>query len=719
VHLLLSSENVLIDNIEKENQDVYLCNSFYPLKWYNFKVGCGLNDNFQHVTYVVIDLYPARYNPVVDKLIVADSAEIKVSYCPSEKNIFSTDDEYNMVIIAPKVFKSALDELVNHKNAFGVKTYIKTIEDIYNEYPNGVDKPEDIKLFIKDAIEKNNIKYVLLVGGLKSMIWNNPRENTNYGVKYWYVPVRYNNFYDNPLHPLSYAKLHDPGVLCDLYYADVYREGGQFDDWDPNNDGIIAAWGREAENIENDTGIDYYPDVALGRLACTSVSEVRDVVNKIINYEKSKADPSWFKKMIVISGDGFMDQDDLDIKWDTNDLPNGDYTIYGQSSNPIGDTGPIDIINITIDHSKATKLTFNHNDNLRINSYPGKPIAEIVSVSEGDILGYNDSTYEPTEKQAYGNSANGWANINYTDGILHIRGKTYDPRPYGNVTNICVIVKNEVGEIIFEDWRNNSEMYYEGEWVTGEKTLLGGGGALYYMPNDFEKEIVWASNGKFTGQESVKLALSQGCGFAFLSGHGSPNVWADHYPGIPGSRTYGSITGLKVTELKLIPNFFKFPLFPMKKITNDNKFPIMLIGGCHNSQFNASMIPGFFDVYNKRSTWCSGAAVPECFSWYLIKMPQTGAIATIGNSGLGYGVPGKSCLVDGLDGGICIQFFKEYGIEYNNSYNGEVVLGNVYKNVLTSYLDSFDVQNSLDHAKSLTQWVLLGDPSLMIGGYSS
>jgi len=40
----------------------------------------------------------------------------------------------------------------------------------------------------------------------------------------------------------------------------------------------------------------------------------------------------------------------------------------------------------------------------------------------------------------------------------------------------------------------------------------------------------------------------------------------------------------------------------------------------------------------------------------------------------------KPCLVEGLDGGICIEFFKEYGIEYN-AYNGEVVLGNVYRNV--------------------------------------
>jgi len=62
---------------------------------------------------------------------------------------------------------------------------------------------------------------------------------------------------------------------------------------------------------------------------------------------------------------------------DTNDLPDGDYTIYAQSSNPEGDIGPAEEIDIKIDRTKPTKLTFNHDDNLRIDSFPEKPIAEM------------------------------------------------------------------------------------------------------------------------------------------------------------------------------------------------------------------------------------------------------------------------------------------------------------------------------------------------------
>jgi hypothetical protein len=126
------------------------------------------------------------------------------------------------------------------------------------------------------------------------------------------------------------------------------------------------------------------------------------------------------------------------------------------------------------------------------------------------------------------------------------------------------------------------------------------------------------------------------------------------------------------------------------------------------------MIPSYLDKINKKYTWCHGTPTPECFSWVLVKMPRQGAIATVGNTGLGYGVPGKDCLVEGLDGGICIEFFKQYGIDYNDK--GSAILGNVYTDTLRSYHNQFDM-DFLDHAKSLTQWVLLGDPSLMIGGY--
>ena len=696
-------------DIVEQSFDVSAYNSFerYPSSHFSYSYGCGLNEKNDHVTHLVVEIYPVSYVPAEDKVYSFEEFNVQVDFDDPDNDAFPEIAEFDLVIIAPEKFSDELQDLVVHKNDFGVQTFLKTTEDIYDEF-SGIDEPEQIKRFIKYALEEYGITYVLLVGGLNSIIWANPRENINYGVKDWYLPVRYNNFFDHPEHPLS-SNIHDPGVMSDLYYADIYDGEGAFNDWDTNDDGIIAAWGMDG--VDNDTGLDMYPDVSLGRLACRSEKEVRDVVNKIITYESTPADPSWFKKSIAISGDGFLDQADLDFQWDTNVVENGEYTLFAQSNNAEGDFGPVEVIHFTVDNTQPTSLTFNHDDNLRVDSYPGDPIAEIVSISEGDVLGSDDYTYSPADGLAYGNSFTNWADVEYTSGLLHIRGKTYDPRPYGVYTDIHVWIENSEGVVVFDDWRYDSEMYYEGEWVTGERLLGEGGGALYYMPEDFDSEIIWSSNGRLTGQQDVIDALSEGCGFAFFSGHGSPNIWADHYPGVPGNRASGSVTGLYVTTLRPWPPFFDIPVFPMEKIENNEKLPVTLIGGCHNSQFNVTMLTGMLDLKNKKNMWCHGQPVPECFSWYLVKMPNTGAIATIGNTGLGYGVMGVDCTVDGFDGGICIEFFKQYGT------NGHHRLGDAYTQTLRSYVDTFDM-DFLDHAKSLQQWVLLGDPSLMIGGYS-
>ena len=109
------------------------------------------------------------------------------------------------------------------------------------------------------------------------------------------------------------------------------------------------------------------------------------------------------------------------------------------------------------------------------------------------------------------------------------------------------------------------------------------------------------------------------------------------------------------------------------------------------------MIPGLLDRDNSKNTWCHGSPVPECFSWYLVKMPKTGAIATIGNTGLGYGAPGDIITTEGLDVGICIEFYKDYGQQYEDN-DGAVILGDVFLNTLTNYLDTFNM-DMLDHAK--------------------
>ena len=280
-------------------------------------------------------------------------------------------------------------------------------------------------------------------------------------------------------------------------------------------------------------------------------------------------------------------------------------------------------------------------------------------------------------------------------------------------------IENDQGQTVFSDWRNDTEMYYEGEWTTGEKVLLGRGGALYYMPSDFEKEIIWTSNGGLKGIDDVLNAVSEGCGFLFFSGHGSPNVWADQCPGIPGDRGPAGVTGMQVTTLQPWPPFVSSPIFPMDEMSNQEKLPIAVVGGCHNSQFNVSMILGFYDILPylfpslpSKSMWCHGVPVPETFSWRLIRNPDGGAIASLGNTGLGYGMPGKELTTGGGDSWITIEIFKQYGAE------GHDILGDAYKETLTSYVNNFDMTDlSAGHPKTITQWVLLGDPTLKIGGY--
>ena len=77
----------------------------------------------------------------------------------------------------------------------------------------------------------------------------------------------------------------------------------------------------------------------------------------------------------------------------------------------------------------------------------------------------------------------------------------------------------------------------------------------------------------------------------------------------------------------------------------------------------------------------------------------------------------KSSL-DGASDYLDSQFFYEYGI------NGTDILGEAWGNAISNYLVKYPIdwntKSSWDYAydaKTVQQWVLLGDPSLKIGGY--
>ena len=282
------SENELTINTE-----VYESNLLFPTLDMTYSTGAGLQGK-EHKIFLTITCYPVHYRPQQNILYVSEHIDISIDYeHPAEPILFS--DDYDLLIIAPQKFESKITPLVEHKNSIGTSAIFKSTEQIYDEFP-GRDKCEQIKYCIKDMLDTKGIHYVLLIGGLDSYIYAVPRDNKNEGDKDWHLPVRYTNLYDG-------GTTQDPGYISDLYFGDIYDGEGNFSSWDSNENDIFAEWWLASEKDI----LDLYPDVYVGRLACRNSWEVKTCVKKIIAYESTPADSSWFNKMVVVGSDTFDD----------------------------------------------------------------------------------------------------------------------------------------------------------------------------------------------------------------------------------------------------------------------------------------------------------------------------------------------------------------------------------------------------------------------------
>jgi len=210
-----------------------------------------------------------------------------------KKNYVNESNDFDLVIIAPSEFSDSLSSLVDHKNNINVKTNLVFTESIYNFF-DGRDKAEQIKYFIKYAIEEWNISYILLVGDVDKI----PTRKTYSSI--WPEEQEY--------------------ILSDHYYADIYNETDDFCSWDSNENNKFGeieflndtnsmyvpkcknCW-KIVLNVSDIDGVDLYPDVAVGRLPCSNRKEVDIVVNKIIKYENTVYGQPWFKKIVLAGGD--------------------------------------------------------------------------------------------------------------------------------------------------------------------------------------------------------------------------------------------------------------------------------------------------------------------------------------------------------------------------------------------------------------------------------
>jgi hypothetical protein len=253
--------------------EVYESSELYPPYTFRYRVGAGIKGD-QRVIFLTVHCYPVRYSPGLNTLHYSQRIDIRVTYDEPTAPV-SFPDVYDMVIIAPSTFSDELEPLIAHKNSRGVQTVLKTTEEIYAEYP-GRDMPEQIKYFIKDAIETWGVQFVLLVGGAA------------------YLPCRYTHIYFD-------YDYQDYWVFpSDLYYADIYDDELNFCSWDDNENDLFAEYNWYGSS---DT-LDLYPDVYLGRLACVDATQVNTCVNKIITYETGQAHAQdWFTNLVLIGGD--------------------------------------------------------------------------------------------------------------------------------------------------------------------------------------------------------------------------------------------------------------------------------------------------------------------------------------------------------------------------------------------------------------------------------
>jgi hypothetical protein len=280
-----SPEKITTQENSEESSKKYQSMRVYPNEDFTYSLHTGLHEG-TIVTYLVIQCYPLRSVPFLNLISYATDIEIQVDYQPSQPQ-GKTTETFDMVIITPNKYTSLLQPLVDHKNARGLRTYLKTTEDIYQEY-TGRDQPEQIKYFIKDALETKDIHYVLLVGGAQDL------------------PARYTHIYY--IDPYNYKT--EWVFVSDVYYADIYNGEGELSSWDTNGNDVFA----EYDWYGNTDDVDLFPDVYLGRLACVTAQEVTTCVNKIITYETQQAyQADWFSNVVLIGGDSLPgDEDAID-----------------------------------------------------------------------------------------------------------------------------------------------------------------------------------------------------------------------------------------------------------------------------------------------------------------------------------------------------------------------------------------------------------------------
>jgi len=270
------------DNTPKD-QAIYSRNANFPEMNYEL-LG---TQRVKGYDLVIINVYPYKYNPVMQTVAWYQTAEITVNskfdndvydaqnkmvienyktdleqmiinpenlhnykktYSNSSRTLVDPSDPYMMVVVTDAEREVYLQDFVDWKNGLNIPTATFLTSDIYAEY-TGEDDQEKIKNFIIDA-------YVTYSGT------STPLEYVLLGGDDEIVPIR-SVFIDTGWGTYDY------NMPCDLYY------GCLDNDWDGNGNGV---YGEVEDNV------DLIPDVSVGRFSAETQTEFENMFNKTSFY---------------------------------------------------------------------------------------------------------------------------------------------------------------------------------------------------------------------------------------------------------------------------------------------------------------------------------------------------------------------------------------------------------------------------------------------------
>ena len=227
-------------------------------------------------------IYPVRYNAIASEAVYLSQATVVLNLVPREKlDAFPSRSElashavfsivsktvanpqdiecfypratldfgrYDYLIITTDEYSSSADSLLSWRRQLGYTDTLVTVEEITSSFP-GVDVQEKIRNFIRYAYENWGTEWALLLGDDSD------------------IPSRVMWAMDceADFHP------RENEIHADLYYSAL---DGSFD---ANGNGIYG---------ELSDSVDMFPDVFVGRISPRNAANARNILDKIIRYER-------------------------------------------------------------------------------------------------------------------------------------------------------------------------------------------------------------------------------------------------------------------------------------------------------------------------------------------------------------------------------------------------------------------------------------------------